>query len=165
MKKQPWEMTRDEYNRTNKADPDTEKVLWRGVNDDTGERHHVQGKGLYLTADKEYAKRYGQLVAYPLTAKPKNPLFVRSLQDWEGWLCYQFVKVLGMKNIREFYEKYPDPGEYVRSLGYDGVQICTGKDAIYVNYNYPSHKQLVQDAINQGEEVPEEVLQEYPDLL
>lgn len=26
-----------------------------------------------------------------------------------------------MKNMREFNAKYADPGEFVRSLGYDGV--------------------------------------------
>jgi hypothetical protein len=92
------------------------------------------GKGLYSTFTKEYAKKYGKVKELtPGEAFPKNPLVLRPFGDPKGAFADWALKESGIKNIREFNKEYPDPGEFVRSKGYDGVIVG---DEI-VKYNIP----------------------------
>ncbi|NTU49312.1 MAG: transglycosylase SLT domain-containing protein [Desulfobulbaceae bacterium] len=106
------------------------KKLYRGVaygiqeNGDAGRGIGSLGKGLYSSPSKAFAKKFGTVEELsPDKAFPDNPLVLRvppgssaqsAFSDW-------IIRDQGFKNIREFGRKYSDPGEYVRSLGYDGV--------------------------------------------
>lgn len=117
--------------------PGKQRKFYRGVSPESGGKTYRQGKGLYTTADKKYAAEYGDVVEVPAdVAMPKNPLVLKDEQDWDGWLIEQFTS-RGYKSVREFNKDFPDPGEYVKSLGYDGVVLGkpTDKDAVIVNYN------------------------------
>lgn len=82
------------------------------------------GKGIYSTFTKEYAKKYGEVKELsPEQAFPRNPLVLKPHGDPRGAFTDWLLKESGYQNIREFNKKYPDPGEFVRSKGYDGVII------------------------------------------
>jgi len=162
--KPAWQMTRAEFEASQQAPHGERNVLYRGISPESGAKSYRQGKGLYVTADPKIAAGYGKVFRYPMSAKPKNPLKLRSEDDWDGWIIDQYVNKLGMRNVREFSEKYPDPGEYVRSLGYDGVQIGSGRGATYINYYFPHHETEVRKALESGEAVPDRVLNDYPHL-
>ena len=105
------------------------KRLYRGVatniRDDglDGLGTFALGRGLYSSPDKTFAKKYGPV--HEVSAEdgyPRNPLIMRNAaggapQAFADWL----LRESGLRNIREFNKKYPDPGVFVRSKGYDGV--------------------------------------------
>jgi len=105
--------------------PRPPRVLYRGVSE-TGEGTGLYslGKGLYSSPSRAFASQYGTRVIEvpPEEGWPKNPLVLRNtaggasdaLTDW-------LLEKSGAKNIREFNRRWADPGEFVRSLGYDGV--------------------------------------------
>ena len=100
------------------------KRLYRGVGDGgstTGT--YALGKGLYTSPDKSFAKMYGDVSEIsPDEAWPRNPLVLNQVAGGApGAFADWALKASGMKNMREFNAKYADPGEFVRSLGYDGV--------------------------------------------
>lgn len=116
------------------------KITWRGQSSAAGKGigKAVLGKGLYSTTNRRDADLYasnhddGQVIRLR-NAVPKNPLVLKSYTDWDGWLADQVINKLGMR-MSEFNAKYGDPGAYVRTLGYDGVQIGSGRDADFVLY-------------------------------
>jgi hypothetical protein len=164
-KKEAWQMTKAEFRETLKAKPGEKNIVFRGEDAVTGAKSYRQGKGAYFTTSKEEAAGYGEVHSYPTdAAKPKNPLKLRSEEAWDGWLINEAVNKLGLRDVREFNKIYKDPGEYVKSLGYDGVEIGMGRNKTYVNYNFPHHQKQVEQAIQQGKPVPPEVLAEYQDL-
>lgn len=82
------------------------------------------GKGLYSTPTKSFAKKYGKVIELtPEEAFPRNPLVLQPFGDPKGAFMDWLLKESGMKNIREFNKTYPDPGEFVKERGYDGVII------------------------------------------
>lgn len=82
------------------------------------------GKGLYSTYTKEFAKKYGEVrEVSPEEAFPKNPLVLNPSGDPKGAFIDWVLNKSGLKNVREFNRKYPDPGDFVREYGYDGVII------------------------------------------
>ncbi|MFA7269949.1 MAG: LPD38 domain-containing protein [Sterolibacterium sp.] len=103
------------------------------------------GRGLYSSPDKTFAKKYGDVVDVPIaTAWPNNPLVLRNVaggapsafMDWA-------LNESGLRTAREFNKAYPDPGEFVRSRGYDGV---IAGDEI-VKYPQPAQEGLINTAI------------------
>lgn len=102
------------------------------------------GRGIYSSPDKTFAKKYGDVVDVPIaTAWPNNPLVLRNVaggapsafMDWA-------LKESGLRTAREFNKTYPDPGEFVRSRGYDGV---IAGDEI-VKYSQPTQEGKVATA-------------------
>lgn len=106
------------------------KKLYRGVakglqeDGSEGLGTFMLGKGLYSSPSKKFAGQYGEVSEVSAEdAFPRNPLVLNvrpgsSAPDaFRDWL----IRDRGFKNVREFGSAYPDPGKYVRSLGYDGV--------------------------------------------
>ena len=97
------------------------KKLYRGVmTSGEGAGVYSLGKGLYSTRNKSFLKnfKYDEVIELdPVDAFPRNPLVLRNSNDFTDWL----LRESGLRNIREFNAKYPDPGEFVQSKGYDGV--------------------------------------------
>ncbi|MFZ2950947.1 MAG: LPD38 domain-containing protein [Desulfuromonadaceae bacterium] len=100
------------------------KKLYRGAAEGTtGTGAYSMGKGLYSTPDKSFAAKYGQVSEVSVEDYwPSRPLVIRNAaggapQALTDWL----LKESGERNIREFNKKYPDPGEFIASRGYDGV--------------------------------------------
>lgn len=84
------------------------------------------GKGLYSSPSKKFAAQYGDTIEIsPEEAFPRDPLVLNARpgasapEVFRDWL----FRERGFKSLRDFNAKYKDPGEYVRSLGYDGVFI------------------------------------------
>jgi hypothetical protein len=92
------------------------KALYRGSNDSTGTGISFLGKGKYSTTDKNIAKQYGN-VEKLTDAYPSNPLKLNSKDDLIDFV----LNKSGKSNIREFNREYPDIGEFIKSMGYDGV--------------------------------------------
>lgn len=117
--------------------PRTPKKLYRGVGAGGKSLGVGQlGKGLYSSTSKDFARQYatdpktkkmtGSLMELdPAQAFPSNPLVLPGYGRggangiFSEWLLEQS----GEKNIRDFAAKWPDPGEFVKSKGYDGVWI------------------------------------------
>ena len=105
------------------------KKLYRGVakgKQESGEEGtgvYSMGKGIYSSADRSFAAKYGDVIELdPAEAFPKNPLVLKNVAGGApGALMDWALKESGMKNAREFNKKYPDPGVFVREKGYDGV--------------------------------------------
>lgn len=110
--------------------------LWRGESEESGSGMNTLGMGLYFTADKKYAAQFGKVVPISRTYLPDNPLRFKTNNDYEIWL-QTAQRLLGYPSNREFVEDYNDIGEFVRSLDptIDGIQIYTGRDAIFVLYD------------------------------
>jgi hypothetical protein len=104
------------------------KKLFRGITEENGKQTgygtFALGKGLYSSADKSFAKKYGNKVIEldPKESFPTNPLVLENVaggapQAFSDWL----LEKSGEKNIRDFNKKYKDPAEFVKQFGYDGV--------------------------------------------
>lgn len=129
------------------------KRLYRGVTEgadgtQSGFGTFMLGRGLYSSRDKSFAKKYGNKVIEvdPTTAWPRNPLVLHNVaggapQAFMDWA----LEKSGLRNAREFNKKYPDPGEFVRSLGFDGV--IAGDEVV----KYPTvNESLTDDASNES---------------
>lgn len=107
------------------------KKLYRGIveghqeSGDVGLGTFHLGRGLYSSPSKSFAKMYatnGKVQEVPAESGwPRNPLVLRGAGG-AGNLLLDFVfKNTDYKNAREFGAAYPDPADFVKSLGYDGV--------------------------------------------
>lgn len=118
--------------------------FYRGVSGSTGTNAARYGKGLYFTTTKKGAKVYagteGKVVEIPKDFLPKNPLAFKSADAFDNWLVQQY-EGMGFKRVSEFNKAHPDMNEFIRSKGYDGVKIGSGKDVDYVTYDAPVFKQ------------------------
>lgn len=109
-------------------------TIWRGVSEETGSGMATYGTGLYTTTNKKYASQYGKLQKLNKDVLPDFPIRFKNNNDYEIWL-QQAQKILGFDGPRGFNEKYNDIRYFVHdALGYDGIQIGTGKDIIFVKY-------------------------------
>jgi hypothetical protein len=100
--------------------------LFRGVGPTTGKNTATLGKGLYSTPDKSFAAQYGAVSEVPVAeAFPKNPLVIPGggRGDAQGLFADWALEKSRLPNMREFNKRWPDPAEFVKSLGYDGVWI------------------------------------------
>ena len=121
--------------------------IWRGVGpertgEESGSGTAVYGQGLYTTADKKYAKDFagddGRLLEIEQQYLPQNPLRFDTQNDFQIWF-QQAQKSMGYDNVRDFNKDYQDFTDFIRALDpdIDGIQLYTGKDAVYVSYNAP----------------------------
>jgi len=109
-------------------------TIWRGVSEDSGSGMATYGTGLYTTTDKKYASQYGKLQKMDYSALPDFPIRFKNNNDYEIWLQSAY-NVLGFDGPREFNDEYNDIRHFVHdALGYDGIQIGTGRDIIFVKY-------------------------------
>lgn len=113
--------------------------LWRGQSSQSGSGMAVLGLGLYFTANKKVAKGYagddGEIVEIPRWKLPHNALRFDTTGNFEIWL-QQAQRLLGV-GPREFSAVYHDFGDFIRALDPEigGIQIHTGKDAMFVSYS------------------------------
>lgn len=116
------------------------KRLYRGLtvnaDDSIGMGDHFLGKGLYSSPSKEHAQRYAMnrgadlrltpnhaiQELSPEEAFPRNPLVLSGSNDAGAVFNDWMMKQTGLR-ASEISRRWPDPSEYVRSLGYDGVVI------------------------------------------
>lgn len=109
-------------------------TIWRGVGEESGNGMATYGTGLYTTTNKKYASQYGKLQKMDNTALPDFPIRFKTINDYQVWL-QNAIKILGYTDQRDFIKDYPDVRLFVNSLlGYDGIQIGTGNDIIFVKY-------------------------------
>jgi len=112
-------------------------VTYRGVAGDidkpNSDMSGMMGCGLYTAhlSNKAMARQYGK-VYFVYGARPKKPLVVNSINDWEMWEQRNLYNVEGKEwtGKRDF-EKYTTIEKEVQKLGYDGVEI---KGREMVNY-------------------------------
>lgn len=104
------------------------KKLWRGTV--TGQQEDgaeglgtfMLGKGLYSSPDKNFAAMYGTPQEVRITdAWPRNPLVLKGQASGPDLFRDYVMRNSGFRNMREFNKAYPDPADWVRSLGHDGV--------------------------------------------
>lgn len=108
-------------------------TLWRGVGN-SGKGMASYGTGLYTTTSKKYASQFGKVVQMGSDALPDFPIRFATINDYELWLQNAY-KVLGFDGPREFNETYNDIRHFVHGqLGFDGIQIGTGRDIMFVQY-------------------------------
>lgn len=113
--------------------------LWRGVGSEGGSGFATYGRGLYFTADRRVATEYagddGQIIEIPRAYLPDNALRFDTTNDFQIWKQRAY-KLLGFGGPQEFAAAYDDLGSFIRSLDptIDGIQMFTGKDAIFVLY-------------------------------
>ncbi len=113
--------------------------LWRGEGADGGSGFATYGRGFYFTADKSVAKEYagddGAVSEVSRAYLPDNALRFDTTNDFQIWKQTAF-KLLGFNDAREFAAAYDDLADFVRALDptIDGIQMFTGKDAIFVVY-------------------------------
>jgi hypothetical protein len=80
------------------------------------------GKGRYSTTDKKFAGMYGEVKEVsPEEYWPRNPLVLPGTGDAAGLLATYIARNTNFRNIREFNAAYPDPGQFVREQGFDGI--------------------------------------------
>lgn len=104
------------------------KKLWRGVvtgqqsDGSEGLGTFMLGRGLYSSPDKKFAAMYGKPQEVSIeNAWPRNPLVLRGQASGPNLFQDYALKNSGFRNMREFNNAYPDPADWVRSLGFDGV--------------------------------------------
>lgn len=109
--------------------------LYRGVMDSgDGAGTYSLGKGLYTSPDKNWLSgglfSFDEIKEIPaIVAFPRNPLQLRDPSQFSDWA----LRESGERNIRRFNEKYPDPGEFVKERGFDGIVTPTE----IVRYTHP----------------------------
>jgi len=144
------------YQGANEAAPEyavkPPKKLWRGVV--TGEQADgseglgtfMLGRGLYSSPDKKFAAMYGKPQEVSIEdGWPRNPLVLRGQATGPDLFRDYVMKNSGFRNMREFNRAYPDPGDWVRSLGFDGV-IAGDEVVRYAAPERPAMASLLADA-------------------
>lgn len=111
--------------------------LWRGVSEESGSGMAVYGTGLYFTCDRSEAKKYGNVIEIPRSYLPQNPLRFRTTGDYQLWMQTVGIEILGYDDMREFATAYHDVRLLVQAIDptLDGIQMFTGKDAMFVLYH------------------------------
>lgn len=86
----------------------------------------VLGKGLYTTRDKKFAAKFGNVVEVsPDEAWPTRPLVIENAAGGADAAVWNWIREQGLFTGRraEFEAKHPDLGEFIQSLGYDGIAV------------------------------------------
>lgn len=117
-----------------KCSPSTR--LWRGESEGSGSGMASYGQGLYFTADKKVAAQYGTVREISRDLLPWGCLRFATTNDFQIWYQTAF-KLMGYNDNREVWDDYNDLSEFVRAIdpSIDGIQMFTGKDAIFVLYS------------------------------
>ncbi len=107
------------------------KKLYRGIVESqqesgaSGLGTAMLGRGLYSSPDKSFAKMYatkGRVEEVPIEAGwPRNPLVLRGAGGGPSLFNDWVFRNSDYENIRQFNRDWPDPAEFVKSKGYDGV--------------------------------------------
>lgn len=108
-------------------------TIWRGVSDDSGSGMATYGTGLYTTTNKKMAQGYGTVKKMDYDSLPDFPLRFDTINDFEIWIG-QTMDILGYDDKRKFAKDYPDLRNFIKKLGYDGIQIGSGNDIFFVKY-------------------------------
>lgn len=100
-------------------------VTLRGMKE-IGEENNagaMLGRGLYTAhlSNKALSKEYGT-VHFAVNARPKNPLKINTLNEWQIWFQNLAYRTLGFRNLTEFNKATTIEVE-VQKLGYDGIEI------------------------------------------
>ena len=108
--------------------------FWRGVGDHSGSGMASYGTGLYIAGSRKEAMNYGNPIEMERSDLPQKPLRFRTINDYEIWL-QRTQKVVGI-DVREFNSLFYDVKDYIMEIypEVDGIQISTGRDAIFVNW-------------------------------
>lgn len=109
--------------------------LWRGESEESGSGMAVYGVGLYFTARKSDAAKYGKVREVSRDMLPWGCLRFDTTNDFQIWF-QNAVKLMGYPSKREYYLDFHDFGDFVRALdpNIDGIQMFTGSDAMFVLY-------------------------------
>lgn len=131
----------ESYNQAPKYTVRPPKKLYRGIVEGAQEdgseglgTFHL-GRGLYSTADKSFAKKYalvpgrdgrlersGRVVEIsPEIAWPRNPLVLRGSGGAGSLFNDWMFQNSDFKRLSDFNKAYPDPADFVKAKGYDGV--------------------------------------------
>lgn len=93
------------------------------------------GRGLYTSPSKAFASRFagpaGDLIEVPIEeAWPRNPLVLpNGMGDATSVFIDWALRESGAPNLRVFNRMYPDPADFVKSRGFDGV--VAGDEIVY----------------------------------
>ena len=123
------EMTRQTTKR--KYDKNTIKA-YRGESESSGSNPAFYGLGTYTTLDKSYASQYGEVIQVSADILPDKPLQFKTQNDFHIWE-QQLAKQLGIRKSELYSENY-GVEQYIKKLGYDGLEIGTGKDTDLVSF-------------------------------
>ena len=114
--------------------------IWRGISTDTLSGMATYGQGLYTTSNKSHAKKFagndGRVVEMDRGDLPSNALRFDTINDYEIWF-QGAEKEAGFDGPRERQAAgYIEPDHFIKSIDaeIDGLQIGTGKDAMFVNW-------------------------------
>lgn len=113
--------------------------FWRGVNPNSGGGMATYGTGLYITGSRAHAKEFaeeGRVIEMDRYDLPQNPFWFRTINDYEIWV-QRIWGLMGFDGPRAFNASpYGDVRKLVAAISpeVDGIQISTGKDALFVNY-------------------------------
>ncbi len=146
-----------------KISPNTR--LWRGVSEQSGHGMATYGLGLYFTANKKDAAAYGRVVEVSRSMLPDNPLRFDGVNDYQIWL-QTAQRLLGYPSNREFVVDFDDIGRFVRALdpSIDGIQLFSGKDAMFVTYGVDHINEDVGQAVC-IDDVPDSVKADIIDMM
>jgi len=116
------------------------KRLYRGVFDKkSGMGIGSLGNGLYSSTDRMWLRRAFEfdsiITLTPEEAFPRNPLVLYGCGDAQGLFRDWTFRETGLR-LMDFNKKYPDPSEYVRSRGFDGV--VAGDEVVW--YDAPNQR-------------------------
>ena len=113
--------------------------FWRGVNPNSGAGGETYGTGLYVSGSRKEAADFsrdgGRIVEMGHADLPQNPLRFTTILDYQNWL-HRAQKTMGL-SVREFNAKHGDMRLFITALdpSIDGIQISTGRDALFVKYD------------------------------
>ncbi len=133
------EMARQTTKR--KYDKNTIKA-YRGESESSGSNPAFYGLGTYTTLDKSYASQYGEVIQVSADILPDKPLQFKTQNDFHIWE-QQLAKQLGIRKS-ELYSENHGVEQYIKKLGYDGLEIGTGKDTDLVSFK---ESQQIQEEI------------------
>ena len=118
--------------------------IYRGISENGNTGTAMYGEGLYTTTNKNYAKKFGDVIEIDKSQLPKNPLQFRTETDFSQWEK-ELANSLRIKR-NELYNNNNNVDMYVKQLGYDGITVGTGKDMTIVTY--PQNKYSIQNSEN-----------------
>ena len=118
--------------------------IYRGISENGNTGTAMYGEGLYTTTNKNYAKKFGDVIEIDRSQLPKKPLQFKTEIDFSQWEK-ELANSLEIKR-NELYNNSNNVDVYVKQLGYDGITIGTGKDMTIVTY--PQEKYSIQNTKN-----------------
>lgn len=106
-----------------------ERTKQEESNENTGLAFY--GQGLYITSDKKYAEKFGDVKIIDPEFLPHHPAHFETQLDFEQ---FEYEIAAQYKLPRRYLYLSMDVSDLFQKLGYDGVTIGRGKDMIVVSY-------------------------------